>query len=131
MQVELAEVEARVAGSRDAEDAVRVRLVVVADAAGRVHELDHAIDLRVEDARVLGVRDHQAGGALGERSLERLDRRQAVRARVERDEPVARGRRPGAVAGVGEDRRDDLVSLALPARGLAGGDHARVRVDRL
>ena len=56
-----------VARPRDAEDAVGVRLVVVADAAGVVHELDELVDLRVEDARVLGVRDHQAGGALGQR----------------------------------------------------------------
>ena len=40
MQVELAEVEARVAGARDPEDAVRVRLVVVAEAARVVDDLD-------------------------------------------------------------------------------------------
>ena len=45
MQVELAEVEAGVARPGDAEDAVGVRLVVVAEAARLVDELDELVDL--------------------------------------------------------------------------------------
>ena len=40
MQVELAEVEAGVAGARDPEDAVGVGLVVVAEATRGVNDLD-------------------------------------------------------------------------------------------
>ena len=51
MQVELAQVEAGVAGASDAENPVRVGLVVVAQAAGVVDDLHDLVDMRVEQTR--------------------------------------------------------------------------------
>ena len=49
MEVELAEIEPCVARARDSEDAVGIRLVVVAEAARVMDEVDDLVDVRVEE----------------------------------------------------------------------------------
>ena len=131
MQVELAQVEARVAGPGDAEDPVRVGLVVVAQAAGVVDDPDDLVDVGVEQPRVLGIGDHQPGRALGDRLADRVGLGVAVLAGIDGDHLVAGRRRARAVARVREDRRDDLVALGLAPGGVVGAHHARVRVHAL
>jgi hypothetical protein len=103
----------------------------VTEAARLVHDLDDLVDVRVEEARVLGVRDHQAGRPLGDRGPDRLRLRISLLPRIDRDDLVSGRGRSGAVAGVGEDRRDDLVSLTLSACSVVGTHHACVRVHPL
>ena len=131
MEVELAEIEPGVARARDSEDAVGVRLVVVAEAARVVDEVDDLVDVRVEEPRVLGIRDHEPRRPLGQRRLDRLGLGIAHVAGVHRDHLVAGGRGARAVAGMGEDRGDDLVPVPLAACLVVGLHHAGVRVDGL
>ena len=64
MQVDVDDVEAHVAGPRDAADGVQVRAVVVHERAGGVEDVADLLDVLVEEAERRRVREHQAGGVL-------------------------------------------------------------------
>ena len=82
-------------------------------------------DLRVVDAHVVGIVDHQRRGAVRDGGLQRIERRIAVLLQHERDHLEARGRGGGRVAGMRLDRGDDLVALLeLAARGVVGAGDA-------
>jgi len=130
VQVEVAQVEARVARPGDAQDAVRVRLVVAAQPAHVVDRPHELLDARIEDARVLGIGDEQRGGALRDRRPERVEVGVAVRTGVERRDAIPGRPGAGRVRRVREDRGDDLVPLGLAARRVVGPDHGHVGVDR-
>ena len=132
MKVELAHVEAGIAGADNAQQRVAVGLVVGAKPAGLVHDVHELADVRVVQPGVLGVRQHQAGGALRHRGLERIDLGEAHLAWHEGDDLESRHRRSRRVGRVREGGRDDLVALpALAARGVIGADQARIGVDAL
>ena len=131
VQVEVADVEAGVAGTGDAEDAVGVRLVVRGERADAVRGVDALLDRRVVDAGVLGVGDHDRRRARRERPLQCLEVGVAVGVGVEGDDVVSRRLRCRGVRRVAEDRRDDLATLlALAVRLMEGPDHGDVRPDR-
>ena len=128
----MAQVEAGLAGAGDAEGAVGVGLIVGAQSAGPMDEIDEFGDALVVDAGVFRVGDQQPGGARRDGAPERFEVGRAVGAGRERDHFVAeRGGRAG-VGGVGEDGGDDLVALrSLAARLVPGADHGDVSVDGL
>ena len=132
VQVELAHVEAGVARPHDAQQRVAVRLVVGAKPARLVHDIDEFADTRVVLPGILGIGQHQAGGTLGDRGLERIDLGEAHFARHQRDHLEARDRRRRRIGGVGEGGGDDLVALAaIAARFVIGADQAGIGVDAL
>ena len=94
-------------------------------------DLDDLADVRVEESRVLGVRDHEPGGPLGDGGPDRVRLRVPLLACVDRDHLVTGGGGSSAVAGVGEDGRNDLVSRPFAARGVIRAHHAGVRIDAL
>ncbi len=117
VQVELAHVEAGVAGADDAEQAVAVGLVVGGEAAGPVHEIDELAQLRIEEAGILRAGEHDAGRALGERRLEGVELGVAMLAGEERDDLEAGDRGRGGIGRMREGGRDDLAAaLELAAR---------------
>ena len=64
------DVEAHVAGTRDAEDRVEVRAVVIKESAGVVDFfLDHA-NLRFERGQRVGIGEHQRGDGVVKRRVE-------------------------------------------------------------
>ncbi len=132
VQHEHAGVEAELARADLAHHAVEVRVVVEAEAAGGVHRVDPLRDLRVVDAHVVRVADHQRGRPVGDCGPQRLERRVAVLLERQRDD-VEPGRRRGrGVARVRLDRRDHLGALReLAARRVVGAGHAGVRVGRV
>ena len=96
---------------------------------GVVDDPHPLVDVRVVDPHVVGVVDHQRGGAVGDGGAERVDLRIAVGAEHERhDLEPGRGRRRG-VARVRLDRGDHLVALLeLPAGRVVGAGDAGERV---
>ena len=66
-------IEAAVAGARDAQRRVRVRLVEAAEAPRVVDDLGDPVDLRIEDSGVLRVVEQKPGRALRHGRLDRLD----------------------------------------------------------
>jgi hypothetical protein len=62
VQVEVHDVESRIAGAEAAKDGVQVGAVHVGDGARLPHRGHHLVDLVLEDAQRGGVGDHQRGG---------------------------------------------------------------------
>ena len=132
VQVELAHIEADVAGADDAEQAVAVGLIVSAKAAGLVHEIDELANTRIEEAGVLWAGEHDAGRALRDRGLQGRQLGIATFARIEREDLEAGNGGRGRIGRVRESRRDDLVPpVKLAARLMIGTDDAGVGVDAL
>ncbi len=126
VQHEHAGVEAELARADLAHHAVEIGVVVEAEAAGLMHHAHPFLDVGIVDAHVVGVVDHQGGGAVGDRGLQRLDRGIAVLLQHQGHDLEAGGRGGGGVAGMRLDRGDDLVALLqLAARLVIGaGDDA-------
>ncbi len=140
VDVEMAHVETGFPSPDDAEEGVRVGLVVEAEAPYLVHHLDELVDVRVVDADVLGVGHEDAGQVVADFINCRgkgLDVRNSPLIRPNRDdlEPGSHGR--SRVAGMGKDRRDDRVPLLVaPVRVVfphdrRGGVHGVVSASRL
>ena len=64
VQVVVDDVEAHVAGAREADDRVEVRAVVVEERSVAVEDRGDLLDALVEEPERRGVREHQAGSAL-------------------------------------------------------------------
>ena len=97
-----------------------------------MHDVDELADVRVVLPGVLGIGQHQAGGAVGDRGLERVHLGEAHLARHERDDLEAGHCRRRRIGRVGEGGGDDLVTLAaVAARFVPGADQAGVGVDAL
>ena len=89
-------------------------------------------DVRVVDAHVVRVVDHQRRRAVRDRSPQGLDRRVAVLLQHQGHDLEAGRRRRGGVAGVGLDGGDDLVACPeLALGGEPGARDAGMRVGRV
>ena len=109
------DVEAHVAGPRDAADGVEVRPVVVHEGAGSVKDPLHLLDPLVEEPERRRVREHEAGRRLVDLPAEILEVDVAAGVRRHLDELVARhrhARRVRAVSGVGHDDPSALLVLS-------------------
>lgn len=91
VQVELAQVEARVPGPGDAHQAVEVGLVIDAQTTGGVDDVHKFPDFFIVNARVLRVGDQQGGGPGGDCGLEGVQVGDAALVGVEGDDLVAQG----------------------------------------
>ena len=112
------DVEAHVAGPRDAADRVQVRTVVVHERAHAAEDVADLFDVLVEEAERRGIREHQAGGVLVDLAAQILDVDVAARVRLHRRELIARhrhARRVRAVRGVGNHDLPALLVLAAVA----------------
>ena len=126
----MAEVKARVPGAGDAQDTVGVGLVVGAEPARLVDQVDEFLDPGVEYPGILRVGDEQARCPLRDRGFQRLQVGIAVLVRIESDDLEPCGLGAGRVGGMGKDGGDDLVALARLAAGLViGPDQRDIGVD--
>ncbi len=113
------DVEPHVARPRAAHDGVEVRAVVVERRAHVVHHARDLLDVAVEDAERVRVREHQRGDVVVDLRAQVVDVDAALVVGPDLDDLVARHRhrrRVGAVRGVG---REDAV--AVLAAGLVVG----------
>ena len=99
VQVEVADVEAEVAGARDAEDGVEVGAVHVDLHALGVAHLGDLVDLRLEEAERIGLGDHEGRDVVGQMPLEVEEVHVAVGLALELRRPSSRRApsRPGLV----------------------------------
>ena len=124
-----AQVEAAVAGARDAERRVGVRLVEPAQTSGLVDDLGNPVDFRVEDSGVLGVVEQEPGRPFGDGRPHRVDLGVASRSRRDLDHPEpGRGSRR-RVRGVGGELADRSRRAASHpgSRGTRGSRERRRR----
>ena len=109
------DVEAHVAGARDAAHRVEVRAVVVHERACVVEDLRDLFDVLVEEPERRRVREHQRGGVLVDLRAQVVDVDVAARVGLHRRHLVARhrhGRRVRAVRRVGDHDLAPLLRLA-------------------
>jgi hypothetical protein len=105
VQVEVHDVEAHVAGPRDAHHRVEVRAVVVERRADACDDLGDLLDVRVEEPERVRVGEHQAGDVVVGLRAQVVDVDAAVGVRADLDDLVAAivtvaGFVPCAVSGV-------------------------------
>ena len=122
------DVEAHVAGPRDAAHGVQVGAVVVEESANLVEDLCDLFDVLVEEPERRGVREHEPGGPLVDHLPQVRDVDVAARVRLDLRELVpghrdARGVR--AVRGVGGD--DGVALIGLAAVGEVRAHHHQAR----
>ncbi len=139
VQVEVHDVEAHVARAGDAHDRVEVGAVVVERRPDLVHDPRDLLDLRVEDAERVRVRQHQAGDRVVGLGAQVVDVDAAVGVRADLDDLVAghrHRRRVGAVRGVGRQHLRAVLAAVLvvgarqqQAGELAVGAGARLERD--
>ncbi len=121
---EHARVEPELGGADLPHHAVEVRVVVEAEAARLMDEVDPAGDVGVVDPHVVGVVDHERRGPLRDGRLECCERRVAVLLERQRDDVEARRRGRRGVARVRLDRGDHLRALRelAPCAVVGAGD---------
>ena len=115
VEVDVDDVEAHVAGPRDAADGIEVRPVVVHEGAGAVEDPLHLLDPLVEETERRRVREHEAGRRLVDLPAEVVEVDVAAGVRRHLHELVARhrhARRVRAVSGVRHDDSPPRVVLA-------------------
>ena len=138
VQVVVDDVEAHVAGPRDAHDRVQVGAVVVERGPRLVHDPRDLLDVAVEQAERVGVGQHQAGDVVGRLGAQVVEVHAAVLGRADLDDLVARHRhrrRVGAVRGVRREHLGLLLAavLVVGAREQQAGQlavRARARLQR-
>ena len=132
VQHEHAGIETQLAGADPAHHAVEIGVVVKTQAARFMHDSNPFLDVRVVDAHVVGIVDHQRSRAIRYHRPQRFDRRITVLLQRQRDEletGCCGGRR---IARMGLDGRDDLVArFELSARRVIGARDACMRVGRV
>ena len=119
VQVVVDDVEAHVAGTRDPDDRVQVRAVVVEERAGVVEDPRDLLDALVEEAERRRVREHEPGRALVHLAAEVVEVEVPARIGLDLLERVAghrHARRVRPVRGVGGDDRVALLAAVGEVR---------------
>ncbi len=111
VQVEVDDVEARVARAHDAHDGVQVRAVVVERGAHVVDDPGDLLDVAVEQPERVRVREHQAGHVLGGLLAQVVEVHPAVRVGAHLDHLVAGHGDRGRVGPVRRVGREHLVAV--------------------
>ena len=105
------DVEAHVAGPREADDRVQVRAVVVEECAGLMEDPRDLLDALVEEAERRRVREHQPGRPLVHLPAQVLEVEVPACVRLDALELVARHRHARGIRAMGGVGRDDRVAL--------------------
>ena len=140
VQVDVDDVEAHVAGPRDAAHGVEVRAVVVHERAGAVEDPLDLLDVLVEQAERRRVREHERRGVLVDLAAQVVDVDVPARVGLDVRQLVARHRDRGRIRAVRRVGHDDLATLFVLAAGgeVRAGKHeagdlslrARRRLER-